>query len=381
MNIVLLDMDGVLLSPGGYHRALQETVRLMGRAMGFSGSTLLAEDIAHFEAVGITNEWDSSAISSVMLLMTAWQQDPHASYPRAVNEQPATQLGRQSPDLGAFFAAVAGTHLNGLPPLARAQKAVTRLSQALAPHKQDQLLRLLQDAHDLERALTKRTFQELVLGSQRYREISKSESVLDTGSYLLKYDRSNVSAALREGLLAWLELPDHHAIIFTNRPSLSPQGHTGTPEAEIGAELVGLGELPYVAFGSLQWLAEELGMSDQDLIKPAPVHALAAMRLALGDPLEDALRTAAELALRGLLHASWRHLEGARISVFEDSVGGIRSLMSARSVLAAHGVKLQAQAYGVARAPLKRTALKAEGGRVCDTFEEAFLQQFLAAEG
>ena len=40
MNIFLFDTDGVLVKPKGYHRALQETVRLAGISTGF-GEVLL----------------------------------------------------------------------------------------------------------------------------------------------------------------------------------------------------------------------------------------------------------------------------------------------------------------------------------------------------
>jgi len=42
MDILLFDMDGVLLKPLGYHRALKETVRLAGISSGY-GEVLLAD--------------------------------------------------------------------------------------------------------------------------------------------------------------------------------------------------------------------------------------------------------------------------------------------------------------------------------------------------
>ncbi|UCD42996.1 MAG: hypothetical protein JSV69_05180, partial [Chloroflexota bacterium] len=68
MDILLFDMDGVLIKPLAYHRALQETVRLAGIATGF-GEVLLSEDqIADFEAIGISSEWHSSALCMAVMV-------------------------------------------------------------------------------------------------------------------------------------------------------------------------------------------------------------------------------------------------------------------------------------------------------------------------
>ena len=81
MKIFLFDMDGVLLESLGYHRALQETVRLMSKALGFGNLTLSVDDIATFEAGGINNEWDEAAICTALLLEVAWKIDPKIVLP------------------------------------------------------------------------------------------------------------------------------------------------------------------------------------------------------------------------------------------------------------------------------------------------------------
>ena len=51
MRILLFDLDGVLLEPRGYHRALRETVTLVGQWLGYRRVTLTPEDIELFESV------------------------------------------------------------------------------------------------------------------------------------------------------------------------------------------------------------------------------------------------------------------------------------------------------------------------------------------
>ena len=370
MKILLLDMDGVLLTPGGYHKALQETVRLVGQTLGFGDHTLSNDDIADFEAVGITNEWDSSAITLALMLIEVWNDDPQVNYPTEIKPVTPVTSNVQFPDLAPFFQLIDQPHLSGQPPLKRARDAMKEISQSLDVGQQDRLLEILSKAHDIEHALTMRTFQELVLGSEQYEEIYKRSRVLETDSHLLKYDRSNVSKESLDHLTHWLQIPDQHAIIFTNRPSLFPDGDSGTPEAEIGAKLVGLSDLPYVAFGSLTWLAEQLDMSNQELIKPSPVHALAAMRLALGDNLKGALMTAADFALNDKDDKRWKELEGYEVIVFEDSVGGIQSLKAAQRLLACIGVKIKIKAYGISTATTKQQALREEGAIIYENIKE-----------
>jgi hypothetical protein len=73
MQILMLDMDSVLLTPMGYYRALQETVRLVAAALGYTGRHLTRDEIEGFEAAGVTSEWESSAICACLFLRQAWR--------------------------------------------------------------------------------------------------------------------------------------------------------------------------------------------------------------------------------------------------------------------------------------------------------------------
>ena len=121
MKILLLDMDGVLLAPWGYHKALQETVKLVAQTLGFGNKTLSDEDIAAFEAVGITNEWDSSAISIALMLMEVWRHDPDVAYPSTIDSASITNTAFKFPEFASFFQIMENTRANGLPPLERAK--------------------------------------------------------------------------------------------------------------------------------------------------------------------------------------------------------------------------------------------------------------------
>ena len=112
MKILLFDMDGVLLESLGYHMALQETVRIMAKALGFGDLTLSADDIAAFEAGGINKEWDEAAICTALLLEAVWKLDPKRILPGTSTGPNATLLNLQSaPDFNALAHKLSSTDL------------------------------------------------------------------------------------------------------------------------------------------------------------------------------------------------------------------------------------------------------------------------------
>ena len=71
-KILLFDMDGVLLEPGGYHKALTETVRLIGESLGYKNVELTPADIAAFEAAG-TEPFSYQRGGKQQALKTLWR--------------------------------------------------------------------------------------------------------------------------------------------------------------------------------------------------------------------------------------------------------------------------------------------------------------------
>ena len=211
-------------------------------------------------------------------------------------------------------------------------------------------------------SLTHRLFQEMVLGSQVFRDTCGMTPYLPSRDSLLAHDRPILAAAARERLLNWLRA--HRPLrgaVFTNRPSQGPQDAIGAPEAELGLAAAGMELLPLVGRGGLAWLAEQRSLAPDRLLKPSAVHALAALRRATGDPLEAALQAAAALTLDEQGDSGWRMLAGAEIFVFEDSVKGLHSLRAAQGRLESLGGHVPAHLSGIAKSPHKRQGLEAAG--------------------
>jgi hypothetical protein len=371
MIILMLDMDGVLLESRGYHKALVENLHLVGQALGFQNATLTAEDIDAFEAAGITSEWESSAACVALMLLRLWQVDEEARLPADLLSPGRKSDGLESPDFGAFARSLSAPDLGHMLPLTKAEKKILDQANGLNPDQTKTIQNLIRNAASAQHSLTHRIFQELVLGSQTYAEIYPYRSMLNTDSFLLKFDYPNLSPQVAAGLANWLTPGDRQAVIFTLRPSQPPPGIFCTPEAEIGAALCGLRGLPIAGLGGILWLAERRRLAPDNFGKPSPVHALTALRLALGDPLESALQAAAGLALDNEIDDSWAALHQAQIYIFEDTVRGLTSLQTGRDLLNQKNIELQISAFGITANPSKRAALESAGAAVYPTLPEA----------
>ena len=370
MKIFLFDMDGVLLESHGYHLALQETVRRMAQALGFGEATLSPDDIATFESGGITSEWDEAAVSAALLLQTAWKKEPGLALPDSltlpIRHVPAPL---PAPDFLALAQALSTPELLPFHPLERAERHFLSTDH-LFPAQSNILLELIRGARDPQRSLTHRTFQELILGSAEFARTYGLPAVLGCESYLLKYDTSNLSCAESTRLRDWMSAPGHAAIVITSRPSRPPAGIFSTPEAELGAALVGLDDIPICGWGGMCWLGMQRQADPQSFLKPSPVHALAALRMAMGEGQETALTEAADLVETGLAGRGWERLDGAQVSVFEDTPGGIKCLRAAKGTLKKAGIEIETKYYGIAQNPVKIEALQANEAQVFPTLKE-----------
>jgi len=57
-SFLLFDIDGVLINPSGYRKAVHDTTSYFLNKLGFSKISINEEIITTFESIGITSEWD-----------------------------------------------------------------------------------------------------------------------------------------------------------------------------------------------------------------------------------------------------------------------------------------------------------------------------------
>ncbi len=294
-TVFLFDIDGVLVQPGGYRRAVQATLDYFTRRMGLDGQVLSEETIATFEANNITSEWDI-----VPLCLAATLDGLQALYPEV--RLPA----ELAPACDALRARGVSAPRVDFQALARRlgaafQQELTFSDLALIlsqpgsqdppfPHLQGNPLlhSLLDGTREVSTSLTTRTFQQFVLGSELYQAMFALpfEIGVDGASYLRLYDRPALDVGLREKLLGLWRSGRIHLAVYTLRPSsLRSETPARTlpycPEADIALQASGLDGLPLVGFGQVHRLAELSGAPPRHFVKPSPVQALGAIGAAV----------------------------------------------------------------------------------------------------
>jgi len=357
MKLLLLDMDGVLLQPNGYHEALQENVRLWGRALGFGNVVLSRDSIYRFESAGVSAEWVSGSLCVALMMIERWKQDPDMPIPSSLVIA-EDEVPLPTPDFDNFSKELLAVSDHHRP----VELAVGLLeSRCSSPEQVAALRRLIEAATSFEASLLHRIQQELVLGSERMQDVYGVTPTLETEGYLLTRDRAALTSKHVTTLLEWMGQEGHGAALMTNRPTRWPGGPGGSPEAELGLQLLGLETLPFAGMGAASWLAEQQGLQTEALLKPHAAHALAAIRLALGEGELQSLSAVHALLIANVVDDGWRSLDGASIIVLEDSANGCLSATAAAGVLAKAGLHLNVRLYGVARSASKRDVLSGLG--------------------
>jgi len=370
LRVLLLDLDEVLIEQVAYHQSLKGCVERISRWCGYESVRLTDEDIALFESLGVTSEWDSSAICAALLLDRAWSVNPECRLP----ESPDAPNGRfhdlSSPDFQSFFRTTLERGVSGIEARRLIEQRLLE-GKEHAPAQRAALQTMLRDAYDTERSLTNRIIQELNLGTVEFEACYGRPAAIPGEGLLRTKDLPLISAGEAAQLVQWDATPGKRAIVFTNRLSRVPAGTGGAPEAEIGLARLGLSVLPFVSMGHLDWLCAERRLEPQSLLKPSPVHALAALRLAAGDSIGEALAAAAALELDCQDGGGWRRLDGTQAIVFEDSFRGLQSARGAQPALDRIGVRLSLDLRGVTTRDVKRRALELAGGVVYPDFSSA----------
>jgi hypothetical protein len=359
-TVLLFDMDGVLLQPRGYHCALQETVLLIGKALGFENIHLYKKEIYAFEAAGITSEWDSSAICLGLMMREVWKHDPTKSVPRKLNPAHPTSNPLQLKDWRDFL-----YKLETIPAEAGTprQRATILLKEHLSKTQQEWIADLMGGAYEVQDSLTHRVFQELVLGSHTFQKTYGLSPWFNCKGYLKSYDRPLLSSKQVKALKRWLG-KKKRAAIFTNRPSRPPDDMFGTPEAEIGAKVVGLNHLPIVGLGDMIWLSTKRKQTVHDFLKPSPVHILTSLLQAKEISKKKALNSAANLVHKNLIDKVWQEFHGAKIYVFEDTMTGMKSALRAKELLCENDIQIKLTLVGIATAKEKQESLFGLGAQV-----------------
>ncbi len=353
-KFLLFDMDGVLLIPGGYQQALKASVNRMGKALGAPWTEITSQQIAQFEALSITNEWDTLAICTALILIQVWRNVGDIRLTTNINASPLMAFP-DKPDFQAFLNSF--DKVGPLPGHSAYQK-ISEENTWLSVEQKKHLKDILYNCRDINNSLTLPSHQETVLGSRAFESNYALKPQLNIESFLFKFDKPALSSEQRTQLQNWLEDAEHYAGILTNRPSATPTEYVSSPEAEIGAKLVGLDEYPILGSGMLNWYAEtQCDMVNHTFLKPNPVHALGLIQICLGQSPAEALKSAVELWRGESSKNPWLPLHGAKVFIVEDSVKGLQSGIAAKSILQEMDINIDLKLIGVTENSIKKQAL------------------------
>ncbi|HRQ21939.1 MAG TPA: hypothetical protein PLF42_00810 [Anaerolineales bacterium] len=336
-RIILLDIDGVLVQPRGYRAALRATVQR------FVGEYPIEEDLlTELEKRGISSEWDMSP-----LIIAAYWDDVLSRQPMSGLSDDvavaAKQIQSQRMDVPKRLSIPEFELVAGQYPAETAFRAgcFTSIPEALRKN-------LLTESRNVRKSETFRAFQHFTLGSKNYEATYQLSPEFETQSLLRTEDKANISTEIGERL----RHPMNSLAAFTARPSHPPRGVETSvgyaPEAELALELVGMADIPLMAFGKLEYIAAQHGLDPAVLIKPSPFQALAGMLAAwTGDEL-SALRAAHDWHVSGKLNSRFDELpQSFELVVVEDTMGGIRSTWAAGEILQKAGFDVTVRAFGL----------------------------------
>ena len=196
-TLILLDVDGVLVHPVGYKDALRATVDYFAAQMGQPSVRLSYDEIAVFEACGLTNEWDSVAMCVSELLLAALNAQPDLrrdTLPATFAAIRTEGVRLPRPDFTTPARAIARAQTDSVHPA----RIHLQLLRARTPAVNLPLLEtLLGNVYDVLGAPTTRIFQVHTLGSERFAATYGAPSPLSLESYLAQRDRPLLSAESR----------------------------------------------------------------------------------------------------------------------------------------------------------------------------------------
>jgi hypothetical protein len=224
---------------------------------------------------------------------------------------------------------------------------------------------LLGQVYDIDRSPGMQVFQNIVLGDERYAEYYGLPPRAGGAALLEALDRPLLRPEVSRAVLARRDAGELYPVVFTARPSRTPVEAGGflrgyTPESEIGARLAGLDGVPVMGFGKLDWWARRVGREGSQLVKPSPLHSMAALGAACTGLEVESVKAALAVERGGQLRYPLSACAGQAVHVFEDSPSSLRGVAAAVERLNQLGLRLTLTRHGVAPTGSPKRATLAE---------------------
>lgn len=386
--VMLFDMDGVLVQAGGYWAAREAAMKYFIDQLNWEIPAPGADIPPLLESYGVSSEWDMVPVCLAIILDAAWEQIPAEHEADTLEKAFETIREQHLPPKQIDFSNSIRRFrpffgLAPVPSESLLEICKGETNPEILPHirRQPFLEELLGYTRNIHKSITFRVFQNIVLGAEAYTRTYHVPPVIQTESFLEKYDQPLIRQEVCQELKLGMAAGKLFLSTLTARPSLPPKeiftyNQNYTPEAEMALQMLGLEGIALMSFGRMNYLAEEVGEQADHLLKPSPVQGLAAIRAALTGEERASLELAYELTeldKQGLLTKKpFDWLPGEiELHVFEDSTTGILSVRSAVTILEKCGARIHWHAWGIASHSGKIAALKELGAEIFPDVNQA----------
>jgi hypothetical protein len=373
--VFLLDVDGVLVKPGGYRKSTQATLDWFTRRMGIAEVSFTEEIFSQFEARNISSEFDIVPLCLAEIFNQLIARFPETQLPadlyQASDRWREIGIALPSIDFSDMVNRVAKASQPGHFPSDIALEANrSKANEPPFPHLRSHPLveKILSHTRDIRLSQVTRLFQQFALGSELFRTTYNLPSEIETESYLLAFDEPLLDRDLARSLKELWTEEKLHLVAYTGRPSI-PRDEAFepllpyAPETDLALEVAGLAGIPLVGFGQTYRLAETTGLKADELGKPSLISALGAIGAAVSRNEKEALQ-AAERWINHGEDGLFKQLTALDIHLVEDTPGSIRFTKMAVLMLNELGVPARFFAWGVAHTESKIAALECAGADV-----------------
>ena len=390
-NFLLFDIDGVLINPSGYRKAVYDTTSYFLNKLGFAKISINEEIITTFESIGITSEWD--IIPLYLIIVTELSLIENQTDNTLDNIQDCYNFFRKyefQPEQKEIISTV--LTLKGF-----LQDGVSVCDSLVNQNFENKSIHVFKnvrstmswiisewliESRNILKSEILQYFQNLILGSELFHEITGLDWIIESEPYLVKYDSPLVLDEVRHKISNLNSKGNIFPSVITARPSSFPNGHTlensqlNFPEAELALKCLKLEHIPCVGFGALEFLGKEKDGSGDQFVKPSPVHAMTAILISSGMDIIDALRLSYDYIFNERHKQIVDYLSGftppINVRIFEDSSIGIQSLATVCEQLTNNGLPINMIAYGISTQQIKIDALIKENAIIYPTINEAF---------
>ena len=394
LRILLLDIDGVLVMPGGYRKSFRDTVNYFLAKFGFPDLRVDDQVAELFEYYGIPAEWDMVPLSIATFL--EWYAENN-NEPILFNSiDTINDLPKISPVIP-----FRDYLIQMIPEINLVEKGQIISAKTVFDHCQEAkeksifpkiwndpiLVDILAESLNFKRSAPFQVLETFVLGTELFEKYAGIPTEKNIPSNLFIADVPIISPQYQEKI-AEENGKTLYATAMTARPNMLPETIikpekfvSSIPEADLAIEKLGWSDnVSITGVGLLHYYEVLHGLPKDSRLKPHAFHALLGTLYAVSDALEPSLTAMKNWESNHSGKNPFRQLlpEGnsLEIAVIEDSARGIQSADGAAVVLQSYGYAVKLYKYGIITSSEKTSQLEAQNAKIVPDVNRALTDFF-----